>query len=237
MWDLAPPGTLVALEFDFVPEQQYSKLIALANRWEKFEYQPSLELIEKAWESIRPKSGQEPTAANISALREALRKGEFVHKNAVAIEEIRKATGAKLYQRLVTEGTIDPKSPACFVFVPLPCPSPEVYDKALSFIEAACDVAQEKHLSVVIVRSMHGNEEDLKQALKKGVKWNETYLRLPKRYDKFIESGTLRIVDSFPGPDIPTPWGFLFRGAEFVVDGNVAEWAEKPLAILKEFKP
>jgi hypothetical protein len=96
-------------------------------------------------------------------------------------------------------------------------------------MDKACEVAEQKQLKVVIVQSLYGRENQGGPDAPKPVG------ELAARYQKFIQSGTVKMVDSLPG-GTSTPWGFLFRSGEYILDGGTDGWGQDPEPILKEFR-
>ncbi|MCX6848308.1 MAG: hypothetical protein NTY98_05265 [Verrucomicrobia bacterium] len=206
--DIRPDFGSFTPQFQHIPREQYAGIVALERKWRNPEFKAILDVQKRA--------------------------EKFIRDNAPALIAIRNATRNNLSRIVVNAGIVAPQSAASFVFVPLPCPSLEVYEKASSFIEFVCEIAQKEHLSVVIVRSYNGDEESVKEPLKKGEYWNDKILELPKQYARFVNSGTLKIVDSFPG-GTQTPEAFLFRNGECILTGNPQDWVENPKPIIEKF--
>jgi hypothetical protein len=155
---------------------------------------------------------------------------EFLSRNAAIIDRLVKAASKTVWQKMVKGGVVDEKSPACFVFVPLPCPSDSFYQAVTKFIEAACEKAEKEHLKILLVSTPYGVEEFEHDY------WKDTAAGLSTKYAKFIQSGTLKITTSFPGGSRETPGGYLFRGGELVREGNIGLWSKDVDSILNDFK-
>jgi hypothetical protein len=222
-----------ALSFDLLPKELRPDLATLAERWHRMsDYKPDPAEIDRFWKKYGPED-QDLTVDNIRRVTAVLRRSKFITDNSASIKKLRKAAGESLYKKIVAQGDADPKKAVCFVAVPFPCPSQEIYTKAISFVDAASDEAKGKNVQIVVVRSPYGQKDLLKKSQAENWWW-AAISDLPTRYAQPLRSGVLKLSDSFPS-DTNTPWGFIFHNGELVADGNLAEWAENSSRVLKLF--
>lgn len=145
-----------------------------------------------------------------------------------------KAALTGVYQKLLQRGEV-PATGACFIFVPLPCPRPETYQASKAFMLKACRMAAKEKAKVVIVRYLYG--KDPAQPTGPYSYWWKEASNLPKVFEDFISSGTVKIIDSFP-PEVMmgTPWLYVYRDGVSVAMGNIYGFAQNPDPILSELK-
>ncbi len=223
------------LHFTLVPEERHDDVVELARLFEAMEpWEPTPEELERIWAEQAPEGMPMPPQA-AEELTALARRARFLEKHADAVEAVRQLAAGGLYDALVERGDIDPKTRVCLVAVPFPCPNTATFDRAASFIDAACAAAQKRGARVVIVRAPYGRTENIARAEERNWWWAQI-ASLPKRYDAFIATGTAEITDAFPG-GTSTPYGFIFRERTLVAEGNMAIWARDPDAILSRHFP
>jgi hypothetical protein len=218
------------LKINLLPKDLYPQVVALAKAWDSFK---ALEITNEELDENLAHYGQHSqdfTPKKIEAIKADMRREKFEKsKYGEAVKELRNAAGGSLYEMLLANGTVDPTSPATMVFIPIPCPSAKIYERAMKFIDDACKIAEENRLKVVIVSSRYGREPVFNKD------FQEESAVFEKRYEKFIQSGTVKMVASLPG-ETGTPWGFLFRPGELIMDACLDEWGQFPGPALKEFR-
>jgi hypothetical protein len=133
-----------------------------------------------------------------------------------------------VYQKMLQRGEV-PKVGACIIFIPLPCPDEETFQKSLTFILTACQVARKEDAHIVISRYGWGTNPPNPK--------DERLQQLEAKTEEYVSSGTVRMIGRFPEEVlVGTPWGYLFRDGKPIDDNLVTDWAKHPLPILKELK-
>jgi hypothetical protein len=112
-----------------------------------------------------------------------------------------------------------------FVFVPLPCPNEEAWQKAQIAMDGFCEKAAAQHYTVIIVRSCYNDSANLQRS-KDGNWWWDEILDLPKHYSTYIKQGVVRIVDTVSHLSLEyTPAGFFFdKDGDITWKGQLNDW-------------
>ena len=135
-----------------------------------------------------------------------------------------------VYQRMLERGEV-PKVGACIIFIPLPCPDEETFQKSLTFMLTACRVAQKGDAHIIIVRYGYGKTRPTSET------WSGWLRQIEDQCEQYVSSGTVRMIDKFSQDVlIATPWGYLFRDGKPIDDDNITTWAKHPQPILRELE-
>ena len=142
-----------------------------------------------------------------------------------------------VYQRMLENGQV-PKTGACLVFVPFPCPDDDAYKLTRIFILKACDIAQKENAHIVIVRYLYGkwgadhfNQNYNREA---NAAWSRELQDLEEKTEEYVSSGTVKFVNTFRlEGGMFTPWGYLFRDGKPIDNNSLTETREHLLPILR----
>jgi hypothetical protein len=193
-------------------------------------------LVKAAWGKVRPSVAPLSDAVipqdqhqAVLSLASKMRDPSLADTKA-KLEDLKRAVFSQVDKMILKQDGFDPENELTIVFVPLPCPSLEYYEKSEKTMLATSEAAQATGARVIIVRSLYGLG-------KHSPTWtNRVTKHLPTRFAEFTESKTVHLAEKFAIGGTNTPWAYVFLDGKLTQTANIPRLSGALTSIAKTYE-